>query len=112
MDSAIDIECNFDVEQDGSYFFTWAWTYVGAQFRSDVYEELIVMRPDGWILGGQKKEGHLVEPGQTYLGESTRGGGRLIPGANHWVLKVFGDGGELLGEGIGIINAEISPLDT
>lgn len=110
MDTAINIECNFEVEQDGSYFFNWAWTYVGAQLRSGVFEELIVMRPDGWILGGKKEEEHVAEPSGTCLGASTRGGGRMNAGENHWAFKVFGIGGELLGEGRGIFNANIPPF--
>ena len=112
MDTAVNIECNLDASEDGSYTFNWAWTYTGVSQDVDlVYEEIVVTRPDGLILGGAKGEAHLVRPGQTYIGTGT-GAGRLNPGDNRWKLKVLTDDGELLGMGDGNFFAMIPMRDT
>jgi len=110
MDTATNIECNFDVSEDGSYSFNWVWTYAGNDLRSNVYEEIVISRPDGWILGGQKEAPHLIEPGGTYIG-ANNGGGRMNPGDNIWRLKVLTDTGEMLGLGGGRIFAAIPQRD-
>jgi len=92
--------------------FNWAWTYTGVNRGGDlVYEEIVVTRPDGLILGGTKGELHYVRPEQTYTGTGT-GAGRLNPGDNRWKLKVLTDDGELLGMGDGNFFATIPMRDT
>ena len=106
MDTAINIKADITVSEDGSWSYTWSWSYAGDSIRAAVYEELLIETSQGLLLGGQKEAQHTAEPGQTYLGGGN-GQGKPNPGDNVWSLKVFTDTGEMLGLGGGSFFAMI-----
>lgn len=106
MDVVTRVEVNMFVDEDGSWSAAWAWTNWGADSFPSVYEDILIEDLGGMMIDRVKSPFHSVDGGQTCLGNSS-GPGRVKPGTNIWRLKVFKEGGELLGEDGGRFEAMI-----
>ena len=94
MDTAANMQGDVSVQDDGTWSYTWSWTYVGAEILSEVHEEFLITDPGGLIIDFKKEETHIAEPGQTYIGGGF--GNRQIPaGEVRWSLHVINGGGFL-----------------
>jgi hypothetical protein len=86
---ALDVHGEVNLESDGSWSYSWSWTYGGTTLitSSDVHEEFLVMDDSGQILEVIKEAGHGVHPGKTYLG-SGNGKRKIRADKIRWKLMI------------------------
>lgn len=107
MDKATNIEGTVSVNGDGSWSYTWGWTYLGPNDIDGVHEEIAISRPNGSVIDFKREEPHLAAPGQSYIGGGF-GNQTVPPGQMRWTLTVL-CGGTVLGMAGGHFFAETAP---
>lgn len=92
METAINMQGDVQVQDDGTWAYTWGWTYGGTDYLSEVKEEFMLTDNNGTIIDYKDEAPHDTQPGQTYIGGGS--GNRQIPPGNvNWSLRVIqGDG--------------------
>jgi len=92
MDTAINLEANLDVSDNGQWYVSWMWTSGTDRYISDVHEEVLIEHSGGGVLDFVKGEPKTAMPHETYLGN---GSGHLPIPPGQWtmVFKVIGEGG-------------------
>ena len=92
MDTAVNMQGDVQVQDDGTWAYTWQWFYAGEERFSDVHEEFVLTDASGSLMDYKKEESHGTEPGQTYIGGGW-GNQTLRGGTVNWSLRVIqGDG--------------------
>lgn len=95
MDTAVNLQCDISVSDDGTWSYMWGWTYAGSEGLSEVHEELLLSDESGNLYDGAKEVTHSAEPGQTYLAGTTYVDRRLRPGTVNWSFRVLSNDGYL-----------------
>jgi hypothetical protein len=89
FNSATHMEGDVQMQDDGTWSYTWAWTYSGTKIieTPDVHEEFTLADDKGLLLDYVKEAAHGVTPGKTYLGGGS-GKQKIRPGNVVWKLSV------------------------
>lgn len=91
MDTAVNMEGTVTCQDDGSWSYTWMWTYAGDESLSGVKEEFLIKNDSGNV-DYVNEASHSADAGQTYIGGGN-GNNRIPAGQTYWSLRVIsGDG--------------------
>ena len=88
MDTAVNMQGDISVQDDGTWSYTWSWVYAGGAPVSELHEEIVLTDPQGLLVAAKQEPAHEAVPGQTYLGGGS-GDRPIRPGEILWSVRVI-----------------------